>query len=65
MSKIACVDYSEVYKVLTIVFMNGTHQCYLKVNSRNHAWEILQNLNRCDFILQKGDQNEKKYCKIS
>lgn len=66
MANIACVDYSESYQVLTVVFMDGTHECYLNVISKKQAWEILQNLNRYDFMIsRKGDRNEKSYCKTS
>lgn len=45
MRKIACVDYSDKNCVLTIVFMDGEHECYLNV-SRAEAWLILRKINQ-------------------
>ena len=45
MKSIVCIDYSEQFRVLTIVYSDGEHECYLDV-SKDKAWLILRELNR-------------------
>ena len=43
--RIMCVDYSDFYRALTVVFMNGTFKHYKNIDNKLHAWVILQTLN--------------------
>ena len=48
MRTIAYIDYSEFFRVLTIVFEDGEHECYLNVNKKE-AWLILQKFNKVEL----------------